>query len=255
MFDTYIQELGLSKKEGEVFKALYMLGTKPASTVGKYLWYERTSVYKILQRLVDENLVYESYKWGMKHFFIPDISVLQKYTQAKAQKYQKLNEGYDQIRLELQELESKKDTNIPKISLFDSLAGIKNMHQNILDTTLEKWYISVRLFASNTVDSQVTIWEEMKKSSLELFKNLGKEKISIETYLWNGIMLMENISKTFDIDTISKIPASNSAVNIYLVWDVIYIIIFKDSPFGIKIESDDLANTLHFLFDKVEYKN
>ena len=67
-------------------------------------------------------------------------------------------------------------------------------------------------------------------------------------------MLMENISKTFDIDTISQTPASNSAVNIYLVWDVIYIIIFKDSPFWIKIESSDLAGTLHFLFDKIEYK-
>jgi hypothetical protein len=50
-----------------------------------------------------------------------------------------------------------------------------------------------------------------------------------------------------------QIPASNSAVNIYLVGQIIYIIIFKDSPFGIKIESSDLANTLDFLFDKVEH--
>jgi len=28
---------------------------------------------------------------------------------------------------------------------------------------------------------------------------------------------MESISKTYDIDTISDLPASNSAVNIYLV--------------------------------------
>jgi len=255
MFYDYFNELGLSKKEGEVFKALYSLWTKPASTVAKYLGFERTSVYKILQRLVDENLVYETYKGGMKHFFIPDISVLQKYTQAKTLKYKKLSENYDAVRLELLDLESKKDSNIPKISLFDSLAWIKNMHQNILETTLERWYISIRLFASNTVESQVNIADEMKTSSLDLFKNLRSNKISIETYLWNGVMLMENITKTFDIGDISQIPASNSAVNIYLVGEIIYIIIFKDSPFGIKIESDDLASTFHFLFDKVDYKD
>ncbi len=255
MFQQYCKELWLSRKEMEVFKALFILWTKPASTVAKYIGYERTSVYKILQRLTEENLVYETYKSGIKHFFIPNIEVLKKYTENKVKKYQKLTDSYEQIRGELLEFEGKKDKNIPKITLFDSSIWVKNMHENILQTTLEKWYISIRLFASNTVDSQVTIPEEMKQSSLNLFQSLKESKIHIETYLGNGIMLMESISKTFDIDTISKVPASNSAVNIYLVGGVIYIIIFKDSPFGIKIESDDLANTLHFLFDKIEYKN
>jgi len=255
MFHEYCKELWLSRKEGQIFKALFTLGTKPASTVAKYLGYERTSVYKILQRLSDENLVYETYKSGIKHFFIPDIEVLRKYTQNKVKKYEKLTRNYDQIKEELLEFESAKDKSIPKISLFDSTTWVKNMHEDILQTTLKKWYISVRLFASNTVDSQVSISEEMKNSSLVLFQNLKENKIAIETYLGNGIMLMENISKTFDIDTISKVPASNSAVNIYLIGDTIYIIIFKDAPFWIKIESNDLANTLHFLFDKIEYKS
>jgi hypothetical protein len=67
-------------------------------------------------------------------------------------------------------------------------------------------------------------------------------------------MLMENISKTYDIEIIEKLPASNSAINIFLVWNIIYIIIFKDSPFWIKIESEDLAYTFHFLFDNIDYK-
>ena len=255
MFKEYFKELWFSRKEGEVFQALYALGTKPASTVAKYLWYERTSVYKILQRLCDENLVYESYKWGIKHFFIPWPDVLKKYSEKQTQKYSTLSNNYDIIREELRELEWQKDKSVPKITLFDSAQWIKNMHEDILWTTLKKEYISIRLFASNTIDSQVSISDDMKQSSLDLFQNLSKQKIAIETYLWNWVMLMESISKTFDTDAISGIPASNSAVNIYLVGEVIYIIIFKDSPFGIKIESDDLAGTLHFLFDKIEYRD
>ena len=255
MLKDYFKELWFSKKEAEVFKALYTLGTKPASTVAKYLGYERTSVYKILQRLTDENLVFETHKWGIKHFFIPSPEVLKKYTEKKTDKYSKLSENYDVIKEELLEFEWRKDSSIPKITLFDSSTWIHNMHEDILETTLQKKYISIRLFASNTIDSQISISDDMKQSSLSLFEKLRDQKIAIETYLGNGVMLMESISKTFDTDAISRIPASNSAVNIYLVWEVIYIIIFKNSPFGIKIESDDLANTLHFLFDKIEFKD
>lgn len=254
MFEKYFQELWFSENEAKVFKTLFMLWTKPASTIAKYIWMERTSVYKILIRLSNENLVFETYKWWIKHFFIPNIDVLKNYSSNKIEKYKKIEESYDKIKKELTEFESKKDKNLPKITLFDSSQWIKNIHEDILKECLKNNYISIRLFASNTVDSQVTISKDMKDSSVELFKKLEKNKINIETYLWNWIMLMENITKTFDIKTIEKLPASNSAVNIYLVWNIIYIIIFKDSPFAIKIESEDLAFTLHFLFDKIELR-
>lgn len=253
MFEKYFQNLGFSKSEAIVFKTLYTLWTKPASTVAKYLWMERTSVYKILQRLVKENLVFETYKWWIKHFFIPNIDILKNYTENKIKKYKKIEEDYDSIKQELLEFEDKKDTNVPKITLFDSNQWIKNIHEDILNTTIKNKYISIKLFASNTVDSQVSIPDKLKKSSVDLFKNLKSQNVNIETYLWNGIMLMENISKTNDIWIIEKLPASNSAINIFIIWTTIYIILFKESCFWIKIESSDLANTMHFLFNKVEF--
>lgn len=255
MFEKYFENLGFSINEAKVFKALFTLWTKPASIIAKYIWMERTSVYKILQRLVNENLIFETYKWWIKHFFIPNIDILKEYTNKKIKKFKEIEKDYENVKQEFSYLSNKKDKNLPKITLFDSNIWIKNMHEDIYNTTLKNKYISIRLFASNTLDSQVSISGEMKQSSIELFKKLEKSKISIETFLWNGIMLMENISKTFDIDKIEKLPASNSAINIYLVWNIIYIIIFKDSPFGIKIESEDLSYTLHFLFDKIEFKS
>jgi len=254
MFEKYFEDLWFSKKEARIFKALFSLWTKPASTIAKYLWMERTSVYKILQKLMEDNLVYETNKWGIKHFFIPNIDVLKVYAENKIKKYNNLNNSYENIKNELLEFENAKDKNIPKITIFDSNTGVKNMHKDIIENAIKNSYISIRLFASNTIESQVNINDDLKKSSTELFDNLKENKISIETYLGNWIMLMENISKTFDIETISKIPASNSAINIYLVWSIIYIIIFKETSFWIKIENEDLAWTFHFLFDNIEYK-
>lgn len=253
MFKDYFNNLWFSEKEAEIFKALFVLWTKPASTIAKYLWMERTLVYKILQRLAKENLVFETYKWWIKHFFIPNIEILKTYTEKKIEKYNTIKNEYENIKKELEEFEDKKSKNLPKITLFDSNTWVINMHDDIINTTLKNSYISIRLFASNTVDSQVSISNNLKESSISLFNKLKENNISIETFLWNWIMLMENITKTYDIWIIEKLPASNSAINIYLVWDIIYIIIFKDSPFWIKIESEDLAYTFHFLFDKIEH--
>lgn len=255
MFHKYFLDLWFSEKEANVFKTLYILWTKPASTVAKYLWIERTTVYKILQRLVEENIVFETNKWWIKHFFIPNIDILKTYTKGKSDKYQKLEDNFDSVKLELQEFENTKDKNIPKITIFDSNTWITNIHEDILNTTLKNKYISIRLFASNTIDSQTNIQDNLRKSSTELFQKLKDNKINIETYLGNWIMLMENISKTYDISTIAKLPASNSAINIFVVWSTLYFIIFKDSTFWIKIESEDLASTFHFLFDNIEIKN
>jgi len=108
---------------------------------------------------------------------------------------------------------------------------------------------------SNVVESQTNISREILASREYLFSNLSSHNISLETFLWNGIMLMENMSKIIDISDISEIPASNSGIQIFLVWDTIYIILLKDIPFGIKIKSFDLANTLHFLFDNMNYSD
>jgi hypothetical protein len=42
-------------------------------------------------------------------------------------------------------------------------------------------------------------------------------------------------------------------MNIFIVEEVVYLIIFKEIPFGIKIDSRDFASVMHFLFEKLEF--
>jgi len=70
--------------------------------------------------LSQENLVFETHKGGIKHFFIPSVDVLKNYSQAKTQKFSKLSDDYDTIKHELLDLGSQKDASIPKITIFDS---------------------------------------------------------------------------------------------------------------------------------------
>lgn len=47
-FNEYFRELGLNKKETEIYLSLYKLGTQPASTIANHANIERTYTYKAL---------------------------------------------------------------------------------------------------------------------------------------------------------------------------------------------------------------
>lgn len=108
------------------------------------------------------------------------------------------------------------------------------------------------MFASNTLENKSNL--KFTNYGEDFISKLKKEKISIEAYLWNGMMLLENIVRTYNTDIIKDLPAQNSAINTFVFWDFVYIVIFKQTPFGIKIENEEFAWMLHFLLDKVEVK-
>jgi hypothetical protein len=63
---------------------------------------------------------------------------------------------------------------------------------------------------------------------------------------------MEQISKTTNIQNLNQLPAGNSTINMFIVGWTVYLIIFKENPFGIKIDSKDFANVMHFMFEKLQ---
>ncbi len=252
-FQQFFTQLGFTDKEAEIFLALYKLGSKPASSVASYLNMERTSVYKTLLKLTQEGIVFETQIRWVAHFFIPEIRVLKKYMLEKKEKIQHLEDSFWLIETELSQYDSNKYRYIPKISLFDGEDGIKNIFNDIYDTTINNKYLVIKFFATNTFDAQVSVWKKLKDYYEDIFAKLQKKKVIVEAYLGNGVMIMEQISKTTNIQNLSELPAGNSTMNIFIVGEVVYLIIFKEIPFGIKIDSRDFASVMHFLFEKLEF--
>lgn len=250
-FTNFFTQLWFTTKEADIFLALYKLGTKPASTIAKHLNQERTYVYKALIKLAQENIVSETMIWWVKNFFVADSSVLKKYMNDKMEHLQKLEDNFVAIETELSQYDENKYSNIPKISIFDGIDGIKNIYNDIYQTTLANKYLLINFFASNTFQSQISVNKTVKDYYYDLFERLKKKKVSIDAYLWNGILIMEQISKTTNIQNLNQLPAGNSAINIFVVWKSVYIIIFKDIPFWLKIDSEDLSNVMHFFFSKL----
>lgn len=250
-FHEYFAELGLNTKETDVYISLYKLGSQAASTIAKHASIERTYTYKTLIKLVNMGIISMTHKNGIKHFFIDDVNKIQKYIQSKQKKYSDMEQNFSTLASQLAQYDTKLSSSIPKIALYDGNDGIANAYNSIL-TELEKTgYMSIKFFASNLVYSGWNEHPEIKKYSELFFDTLKNNKIHVDAFLWNGVMLMESLGKTIHIEDMKNLPAGNSSIHIFIVGKVLYIMIFKDIPIAIQIASPELAETLHFLFEHV----
>ncbi|EFK95466.1 hypothetical protein LDC_2520 [sediment metagenome] len=114
---------------------------------------ERTYVYKVLLKLNDENLISTTTKNGIKYFFISDLEILKKYVKQKQNIYKKMEDNYQNIETELLQFHQEYKSNIPKITIFDNIDGLKNIYEDLYNYVQEKRFLSVKLFASNTFES------------------------------------------------------------------------------------------------------
>lgn len=250
-FAEIFTQLHYTKKEAQLFLEVYKHGSQPASTIAKRLNLERTWVYKTLRRMAADGLIQQTKQKWVSHFFVTSSTSLLQALEARQQQLKELHNDYDEVESRLTQFDSAKYPHLPKISLYDSTSWIKSLYQDIYNTVIANNYLVIKFFASNTFESQTTVNTTLKSYYQDIFQQLKKKKVTVDTYLGNGILIMEQITRTTNIENLSDLPAGNSAVNIFVVGKVIYLIIFKDIPFGIKIDSEDVANTMHFLFEKL----
>jgi sugar-specific transcriptional regulator TrmB len=83
MFEKLLQDLGFSEKETKVYLSLNQYGPMPASTIARLTEIKRTSVYDILNALLQKNVI-TSYRQGIYTYFaIDDINKLYLYEKEK----------------------------------------------------------------------------------------------------------------------------------------------------------------------------
>lgn len=250
-FFDYFRSLGFSQKDAEIYLALYKLGTQPASVVAKYADMERTYVYKILVELAQKNLVSVTEKGGVKNFFIPDIAVLKRYVENERTRYEKMHDGFTDIEIELQSHKQGEMTNTPKITLYEGGDGVKNCYESIANELVEHGYRSCKLFASNTLASRSGKSDTINQYASEFLTRMETQGLHVDALLGNGIWLMESIGHTQNIDELRNLPATNESIQVFVAGGVVYILIFREIPFAMKIASEELAGVLYFLLERV----
>lgn len=248
--NTLLKEFGLTKTQADVFLFLYKYWAKTASTVAQAVWWERTNIYKILKRMLSKWIISEITKDWVKHFFIADKKVLWNKIEEEYEIAKKKKKKVDNLERELKKLEKDSYWDRPKITFFEWIDWLNQIYKNMYNEIEDLDYMQIKMFASNTLDNKSNF--KFSNYGEKFLNKLDKKKVSIEAYLWNGVILLENIIKTYNTDIIKNIPAQNSTINTFIFWDFVYIIIFKHTPFWIKIENPEFASMMNFLLKKVD---
>lgn len=156
------------------------------------------------------------------------------------------------IEAEFSQYDKRYGSSMPKITIFENIDWLKNIYNDIISYLDKNWYFSIKMFASNLLDSYWDSNENVKNYRKEFLSNLKEKKISIDTFLWNWISLMESLWKLKDIDSLYGLPAANSSINIIIAGTIVYIIIFRDIPTWLKIDNEELAFSMHFIFEHLK---
>ncbi len=248
MLKQVFKNLGLSEREYEIFLAVYKVGPNPASIIAKNCKVERTTTYRILQKLNKLGLISSSKRQGVQVFFIENENELLKHIQEKRKNLEQVEKNYETIATELKSLRST-EIEIPKIKIYDNQQ--KQLFEDIINETKKQKIRTIRLLASNTMNEQLS-GISLKDSSYNFLREIKKERIHIDTCVAEGMLTRERLSQITNLDEIFKLPTKNGASHIYIVGDTIFIVIFRENTIAIKISHSDIAQTLHFLFDQLQ---
>ncbi len=247
-----LEQFGFTKIQSEIFLFIYKYGAKPASTVARAIWIERTNTYKSLQVLVKRWFIAETNKNGIKQFFVANKNVFSSKLEEQKRELDEQCKKLPQLEAALSVLDEKRVSPLPQMRFFEWKSGIHNLFDDLYNTVNEKELLVIKMFWSNTFESQSNSMNTLSDYATNFFDKLQKRWTHIDAYLGNGILILESIFKTNNFDNIKNLPADNASINLFIVGDTIYLIIFKQVPFWLKIKSGEFANILHFLLKQTD---
>lgn len=242
-----IQQIWLTKKHSQVFLLLYEHWSKSAWTLAKMIWDERTNVYKTLQVLVKEWLVAENIKNNVKHFFIPNKDILRNKIEQQKEIIENKEKLLPQIEQWLSELDKNRFSPIPKMRFFEWNDWVLSLFNDIFLEAKSKKYMAIKCITSNTLETLSLNNKNLENYTWDFFTKMEDNKIKVEAYLWSWILMLEQIIKSYDLVDIKKLSVWNNSLVFFIVWEIVYLIIFKQVPFWIKLESSEFADLMHFL--------
>lgn len=132
-FLPILKEVGLKEAEAKVYLSLLNLGEATATQLSRESKIERTSIYKILEKVIDKGLVTYSIQNKKRYFYPANPQKILEDLKEKEQQFKEIIPALGQ----LQKTQKEK----VRVEIIDSKEGIKNLLREIL--ILKQDYVSV----------------------------------------------------------------------------------------------------------------
>lgn len=132
--EEVLRDLGLSDKEVKVYLTLLSLGQSAVNAIARKAKLNRVTTYDVLKYLQQKGLVSYVVKSGVRYFEAAEPQKL----------LGDLQEKEDKVKSILPELEMLKRSvkEKPSIELYEGIAGLKTVVEDVLKEKKESWFIA-----------------------------------------------------------------------------------------------------------------
>lgn len=249
-YQKILKSIWCSDKQIEIFLNLWKLWPKPASTIAKIVGIERTHAYKMLQQMVNRWILAQSEQKWASIFWIPSTNIFDQY-------YDNQQTLIDQQRLELPnayaELEKiwpQNPNNKPVYRMREWHNALHDMFANMITYISSNTFRLIKIFGLSTLQNTATTTNTLSEYADVLFDYCTSHNIHIQSTLGSGVMIPENLINITDISWLMNLPAWQSSLYIFVIWDITYFVVFKEIPIWFRREITELADLFHFV-DKI----
>ncbi len=240
--ENILQELGYSQKEALVYKALLELGTSPVSTIGKFIWENRVTVYSIVKNCIKKWLIVESNKNNISLYTAIHPNIL---LQKEENKFEKFKNSLPDFLYLLNQHSHK-----PKMTFYEWLLGIKNLISEVIKDFQDK--PNTELYCILWAKNMDKEYEDFLKNSLEVKKTKPKETPTHVIIIWEYDYWYANYCREkYMTKTVEKfdfpmeheiiIYENKVAIVMYKTWELSWVI----------LESTSLADGLRAMFQLI----
>ncbi|MBW3004153.1 helix-turn-helix domain-containing protein [Candidatus Woesearchaeota archaeon] len=223
--ESILKDLGLSDKEIKVYLTLLSVGQSTVNKIALKSKLNRVTCYDVLNYLKDKGLVSYVIKSGVKYF---EASEPQKLLGDLQEKEDKLKSILPELELLKKSVKQK-----PSIELYEGLAGLKTVVEDVLKENKECWF----LVAPNFIDELQYYFPHFitKKRKQGMFSKVIAEHCErMRDYKKN------NPKRFIDMRLVkAKFPTTK-----IIYGDKVAILTFeKDNSIGIIMENKAIAET------------
>lgn len=243
MYETQLEQLGLTEGESKVYMALLTLGPSTVGPIVKKSKIAYSNIYDVLQRLIEKGLASFIIKEKTKHFQAVEPMRIKDYLDKREAEIEKDKKTFEKLLPDLEKLKKfvGKEENV---EIFIGEKGLKTAYE-----------ILYKNFAKGDIERYFYVYDQRYYKTAEkfyfkilnLFKLKGVKYMGIANEEYRGTKLAKATSKFLNQRYVSfPVPG-----NIDIFKDRLLLIVWGERPIGILIQSTEVVENFSNYFDAV----
>lgn len=235
-----LQKIGLSDKEAKVYLAALELGDTPVQAISKKAGVNRATTYIVLESLAKKGLCSKYDKAGKTMFLANRPEAITSIFEIQKNEIEERKRYFDAILAQLKSV-TNKDSNKPVIRFFEGKEGIRNAHDEFVQSHTDAGEIVRMFFPKDRIDEVFTPAELAEFKGVRL-----AHKIKSKALYSSKLKTLPDSPDGQRVKVTDKFPLS---CDVAIYGDTTRIASLGNSLSAVLIKDKEIASTLKSIFD------